>query len=264
MRNIKLTVEYDGTDYAGWQRQSLHQGITVQQQLEKALSTVFREKITVNGAGRTDSGVHALGQVANFYCHKPVPVTRVAMAVNHQLPEDIRVVEACEVPISFHSRFTSHTKRYRYLLEQQTQPSAFSHRYSWQIEEKLDMEAMRQGAVFLLGEHDFGNYTVSGVSAENFVRNISDLQIYEPAQSENFFPWQRLQQPIAIEVAANGFLYKMVRLIVCRLVSVGRHDLPSVAIKGFLDGSFKHNIRMAPPQGLMMVRVDYADGDIIG
>lgn len=259
MRNIKLTIEYDGTNYAGWQRQPLHQGITVQQQLEKALCTVFREQIVINGAGRTDSGVHALGQVANFYCHKPVPVERIVMATNHQLPQDIRLVEACEVPMSFHARFTSHTKRYRYLLEQQTQPSAFSHRYSWQLEEKLDIEAMRKGAEFLLGEHDFRNYTVAGVSAENFVRNISDLLIYEPQQIEQIFPWQRLQQPMVIEVAANGFLYKMVRLIVCRLVSVGRHDLPPEAIQGFLDGSFKQNIRMAPPQGLMMVRVNYLD-----
>ncbi|MEG1661612.1 MAG: tRNA pseudouridine(38-40) synthase TruA, partial [Clostridiales bacterium] len=258
--NVKLLIAYDGTAYAGWQRQPLRLGNTVQYQVEKALTTLFGEQISINGAGRTDSGVHALGQVANFYCRKPIPIERMVAAVNHQLPLDIRVLQAEEMPLGFHARYGAVSKRYRYLIEQGAQPTAFVHRYSWQMDPLLDIEAMVQGAAALIGQHDFRHYTVSGVSAVNFVRTISALQIMEPPVSEQEFPWQPLRQPLTIEISANGFLYRMVRMIVCRLVAVGLHQVPPEAIGDFLSGTLKRNIRMAPPQGLMLMEVGYGSG----
>ncbi len=258
MRNIKLTIEYDGTNYAGWQRQPLAQGMTIQYQVEKVLTSLFREQIVINGAGRTDSGVHALGQVANFYCHKPVPVERIVEAANHKLPPDIRVRQAEEVPMHFHARYGAVSKRYRYLLEQETAASAFANRFSWELPQALDVAAMRQGAAYLLGEHDFFHYAASGVSAERFVRTVTGLEISQPQRTGGFFPWQRLQQPVTIDVTANGFLYHMVRLITCRLVAVGLGQLPPQAIQDFLEGRLRRNIRMAPARGLMLMEVTYS------
>lgn len=257
-RNIKMTVAYDGTSYIGWQRQPASQGISIQQRLEEAVSFVLGHPVTIHGAGRTDAGVHAIGQITNFSCTKPLPIEKMAKVINNLLPPDIRVMEAVEVAHSFHARFTPHTKRYRYLLEQGCRCSPFAAHYSWQVPGPLNLNAMRQSAQVLLGEHDFRYYTLSGVSTKNFVRKIYHLDIYTPNQPQcPLFPWQELRAPLVIDVTGNGFLYKMVRLIVCRLVAVGQGRLPDQAISAFLHGELKENIPPAPSQGLFLEKIWY-------
>jgi len=257
MRNIRLRLAYDGTAYAGWQRQPLPQGMTVQYRLEQALSALFREQIVVTGAGRTDSGVHALGQTANFYCHKPVPVENIPLALNHKLPPDIRVLSAEEVPMSFHARYDAKSKTYRYLIQRQARANPFTYRYAWTMEEDLDAAAMRQGAGYLLGSHDSRHYAASGVSASHFVRNITELRIDEPPQPPTLFPWEYVCRPLTVTVTADGFLYRMVRLITCRLAAVGLGKIPPEAMADFLQGWPGPNIAMAPAQGLTLMEVEY-------
>ena len=256
-RNILLTVQYDGSNYVGWQRQPALHGPSVQQQVELALSQVFREQIVVAGAGRTDSGVHAWAQRCSFRAHTPVPLEKLPDILNRRLPGDIRISRAEQVPDSFHARFSPHRKRYRYVLSRGGAANAFNHRYAWFLEGSLDVPAMQEGAGYLLGSHDFLHYTVSGVSASDFVRTISALDVYEPEPQTPFFPWQELPAPLLIEVEADGFLYKMVRIIVGRLVAVGQGRIAPRAMAGYLDGSFDLNIPPAPPQGLQLLWVRY-------
>lgn len=258
-RNILLTIQYDGSNYVGWQRQPALHGPSVQQKIELALSQVFREQIVVAGAGRTDSGVHANGQRCTFRAHTPVPLEKLPEILNRRLPGDIRISKAEQVPDSFHARFTPHRKRYRYVLCQGGEANAFNYRYAWFLEAPCDLEAMQEGAAYLLGEHDFFHYTVSGVSASDFVRCISGLDVYRPTQVEASFPWQTMPDPILVEVEADGFLYKMVRIIVGRLVAVGQGKIPPAAMKGYLEGSFDLNIPPAPPQGLQLLWVRYQE-----
>lgn len=254
-QNIKLTVAYDGTAYHGWQRQK--NGISVQQTLERALSAVYGESIIVHGAGRTDAGVHAWGQTVSFRAHSPLPIERLPMVVNAQLPDDIRLREAEIAEHSFHARYSAKGKRYRYLIEQSPADNPFSGRYSWNVKTPLDIAAMEEAAACLMGEHDFRHYTTTAVSAENFVRTITALDIRPIEAGDGILPWRQLYRPLSVEVAANGFLYKMVRIIVGRLTAVGRGQLEPEKIAGFLDGSYWRNIPPAPAQGLMLMDVYY-------
>ena len=258
--NIRLTIAYDGNGYVGWQRQPEDKGISVQQRVEEAVSEMLDHPATITGAGRTDSGVHAFGQVANFTCDKPVPVEKIQTILNNILPDDIRIMEVGAAAPDFHARFTPHEKRYRYLIEQEPRVSAFANHYSWNVGEMLNIPAMQNAALALVGEHDFRNFTLSGVSATNFVRRISSVEIYEPYESKFYFPWQQLNSPLVIDVTGNGFLYKMVRLIVGRLVAVGQGRIPSRAIFGYLNGDFNENIAPAPAQGLYLDHIWY-EGD---
>lgn len=256
-QNILLTIQYDGSNYVGWQRQPANHGASVQQEIEQVLSQVFREQIVVAGAGRTDSGVHALGQRCTFRAHTPVPLEKLVNILNRRLPGDIRVTQAQQVADSFHARFSPHRKRYRYVLSQSGPANAFNYRYAWFLETPLDLSAMRAGGAYLVGKHDFFHYTVSGVSAEDFVRTIRAVDVYVPDLLTSCFPLQTIPNPILIEVEADGFLYKMVRIIVGRLVAVGQGKLPPQAMQGYLDGSFDRNIPPAPPQGLQLLWVEY-------
>lgn len=258
--NIKLTIAYDGAAYAGWQRQPAAQGISVQQKLEQALGDILGHPVTLHGAGRTDAGVHAWGQVAAFRCDKPLPVAKMAGVINHLLPEDIRVREAREAAPNFHPRFSPHLKTYRYLIEQGSRCSPFAGHYSWQLGNTLDIGRLRQEAEPLLGEHDFRHFTLTKVSATNFVRRIESISILCPAQPEGLmFPWQELASPLVIEVIGNGFLYKMVRLIVARLVAAGQDRLPEGALAAYLQGEIKANIPPAPAHGLYLQEINYVE-----
>ncbi len=253
--NILLTLEYDGSAYHGWQRQK--NSVSIQQTLEQALSAIYQQPVAVIGAGRTDAGVHAYGQRANFISPRPVPLAKLAGIVNAKLPPDIRVRQAEAVAADFHARYDAKGKLYRYLIEQGGPASAFTGRYSWQVGGPLDEAAMRAAAQYLLGRHDFRHFTVSGVSAVNFVRQIRRLELSQPPTGPGFFPWQRLQSPLVLEAAADGFLYKMVRIITGRLVAVGRGLLRPEQIRDFLAGSLDLHIPPAPPQGLMLMEVYY-------
>ena len=258
-RNLLLTLEYDGTNYLGWQRQPAYQGMSVQQRVEQALAEVLGQRVVVHGAGRTDAGVHALGQCCSFLCPTAVPLEKLPDILNHRLPGDIRVSRAREMGADFHARFSAQGKHYRYLIEQQAPASAFRGRFSWQLEEELDLEAMEQAAAYLVGEHDFRYFTVRGCESKTFIRCIHRLSLTRPPAGEGGFPWQGLRQPLALDAEGNGFLYKMVRIIMGRLVAVGRRRLPPQVMEDFLRGSGPPNIPPAPPQGLMLMEVKYPE-----
>ena len=257
-RNVLLTVEYDGTAYVGWQRQPSFQGVSVQQRLEEALSHILSHPVSVVGAGRTDAGVHALGQRCNFRCDKPLPLDRLPLILNHRLPPDIRVSRAEEVPAEFHARFCARGKHYRYLLERQAPPSAFGGRWSWQLEEEPDVGLMRQAAASLMGEHDFRHYTLAACETKTFTRTVTQLELTEPEEPvPPVAPLPALHRPIVLDIEGSGFLYKMVRLIAGRLVALGLGQLTPEEFAGFLDGSCQRNIPPAPAKGLTLMEVRY-------
>ena len=255
MSNIKLILQYDGSAYIGWQRQAAEHGVSVQQAVEEALKQVVGQSVVIHGAGRTDSGVHALAQAAHFSCPSAIPPQRLASALNNILPADIRVTMAKEVDDSFHARFSASGKRYRYLLATD-EPTAFNYRWFWPLKELPNEEPMRQSAAYLMGEHDFRHFTLRNSRATNFVRELRAIRIYRPQTQEN--PCC-LRQVLAIEVEGNGFLYKMVRLIVARMVAIGRGILPPAAMADFLAGQPPLRLPPAPPQGLMLMEVYYSD-----
>ncbi|MBQ2699014.1 MAG: tRNA pseudouridine(38-40) synthase TruA [Firmicutes bacterium] len=263
MTVIKLTIQYDGTNYIGWQRQPRGQGVSVQQAIEDVLEQLYGEHITLHGAGRTDSGVHAVGQCASFVPTKPLPVSRVAQAMNNLLPPDIRISSAVAEAEDFHARFSASGKHYRYIIEQQPSCNAFSYRYAWQLGEKLDVAAMREAAQYLLGSHDFRHFCAVGSPVKDFVRTIESLQLSEPDFSANDQLWRQMERPLVIDICGNGFLYKMVRFIVGRLVAVGRHEIKPQDMAAFLIGEVPKNISVAPALGLTLVEVRYC-GEKIG
>jgi tRNA pseudouridine38-40 synthase len=254
MRNFKLTLSYLGTHYAGWQSQPDRP--TVQDTLEAAILKLTGESLRVTASGRTDAGVHALGQVVNFRSetlHEPAVLVR---ALNAHLPFDVRVLEACEVPDSFHAIRNAVRKRYRYIVEDAQPANVFGLSTTWQVPTKLDDGAMRQAAKILLGEHDFASFQTSGSERETTVRTIYALEVERcPAVLTGDGPpldacW--------IEVEADGFLYNMVRNIVGTLVEVGRGAQPESWVADVLESRDRRRAgQAAPAQGLYLLRVVY-------
>lgn len=253
MVNIKLILQYDGSAYIGWQRQRMEHGQSVQQVVEDALALVVGRPVTIHGAGRTDSGVHALAQVAHFVCPVAIPTDKLPVALNNILPADIRITGAEEVDDSFHARFSARGKRYRYLLAAD-EPTAFNYRWYWFLKQLPQVEPMMRAASYLVGEHDFRHFTLSKSTAKNFTRELRTVCVYQPTKGELPCP---LNMALAIEVEGNGFLYKMVRLIAARMVAIGRGKLPPNAMKEYLTGRSLPSIPPAPPQGLMLMEVNY-------
>ncbi len=254
MVRIKLTIAYDGTDYCGWQRQA-NKSATVQQTIEDALASLLYQPITIHGAGRTDSGVHALGQVASFECCKPFPASNLQHALNNILPSDIRIISTEEAADDFHARYCAIGKRYIYLIDCNGQANAFNCRYGWHLPGKLDIKAMQQAAALLVGKHDYYHFSARGSNAKTTVRTIKSINIYQPNIIAPVFPWQYLHDPWVIEATADGFLYKMMRIISCRLIAVGQGIISLSDIGGYLDGSFNKNIQLAPAKGLLLANV---------
>ena len=253
MSKIKLILQYDGSAYIGWQRQAPQHGLSVQQAVEEAIERVIGQAVSLQGAGRTDSGVHALAQTAHFCCPTAIPLHKLKLAINNILPADIRVIAAQEAPDSFHARFSATGKRYRYLLAAD-QPNAFNFRWYWPLKQLPQQEPMRQAAACLIGQHDFRHFTLSNGRARTFVREIRDICIYKPAQQALPCP---LEQALAIEIEGSGFLYKMVRLITARLVAIGQGILPPQSMEDFLRGQPAQALPPAPPQGLTLMEMYY-------
>lgn len=221
MRNIRLTVEYDGRDFSGWQVQPDKR--TVQGEIEKALFILTGEKIRLIGSGRTDSGVHSRGQVANFKTESKIPEDKFYIALNTKLPEDIRVIKSEEVDINFHSRFDAKSKCYRYsIYNSEIAPSLFRD-YFCHVPYKLDIDKMKIEAEKFIGEHDFRSFMASNTDVKDTVRIIYDLKINQDGKK------------IYIDIAGNGFLYNMVRIMVGTLVDIGRGkinmDLEEIILK---------------------------------
>ena len=242
MRNLRLRIEYDGTEFHGFARQ---QGVrTVQGVLESVLTATLNEPIEVIGASRTDAGVHARGQVVNFYTSRPVPTARLATILNRRLPNDLKVLNAREVSARFHARFSAKSRVYRYSLYTGQHPSVWRIRYAWHLPRPLDCEAMQTALQAIVGEHDFRPYSVKLSTEQNTVRTL-------------YRGWVcPTRDGVRIEMEANGFLRGMVRLIVGDLAQVGSGALPADALAQRLR-TRQQATRMAPPQGLCLIRVKY-------
>lgn len=207
MKRIKLIVAYDGTNYCGWQTQI--NGITVEEVLNKTLSGLLKEDIRVIGASRTDSGVHALGNVAVFDTESKIPGDKFSFALNQRLPEDIRIQESCQVADDFHPRFCDTIKTYEYKILNRKFALPTERLYSAFVYYPLDVEKMQMAAAYLVGEHDFKSFCSSGSQVESTVRTITDISVAKHGEM------------ISIRVSGNGFLYNMVRIIVGTLMKIG-------------------------------------------
>lgn len=250
MRNIRLTLEYDGTAYAGWQVQD--NAPTVQGVLEEALGRLLKEPLRVIASGRTDAGVHALGQVANFRTGARVPLKGFVHGLNALLPRDVAVRVAADVPAEFDSRRSAVDKTYRYFLYRSPTPSAFGRRTSWQLPRPLDLAAMRAGASKLVGIRDFSAFRSAGCDAPHAVREIHELTLVERGEY------------LEVAVRGNAFLRNMVRIIVGTLVEVGGgRRAPESVAELLSEGDRTRAGATAPPQGLFLAEVRY-DTPVLG
>jgi len=244
MKNVKLVIEYDGTNFQGWQSQK--QGRTVQQEIEKALKIILKKEVKIYGSGRTDAGVHALGQTANFKEDFTIPVAKIPYALNSILPEDISIQSAQEVPEHFHARYSAIGKKYIYKIYHAPFRSALFRNYAYFIPEPLDIEKMRKASEYFIGKHDFIGFMASKSGVSDTVREIYALKIYDSKG------W------LTIEIKGNGFLYNMVRIIVGTLVEVGKNKIPLEHIPQIIrSGERKKAGPTAPPQGLYLAEVYY-------
>lgn len=251
MKRIKLTVAYDGTDYCGWQIQK--NGITVEEVLNRALSRLTGEEITVVGASRTDAGVHARGNVAVFDTDTRIPAERIVYAVNALLPEDVVVVRSEEVPAGWHPRKCVSVKTYEYRILNKEFPDPVRRRDTYFVSFSLDIERMRRAAEYLKGEHDFKSFCSAQTAVETTVRTIYDLDIKKEGES------------ITIRVRGNGFLYNMVRIIAGTLAGVGRGYFEPEDMERMLEAKDRTQAGVtAPPQGLTLVGIEYEKPDNSG
>lgn len=251
MKRIKLTVAYDGTDYCGWQIQK--NGITVEKVLNRALSRLTGEEITVVGASRTDAGVHARGNVAVFDTDTRIPAERIVYAVNALLPEDVVVVRSEEVPAGWHPRKCVSVKTYEYRILNKEFPDPVRRRDTYFVSFSLDIERMRRAAEYLKGEHDFKSFCSAQTAVETTVRTIYDLDIKKEGEI------------ITIRVRGNGFLYNMVRIIAGTLAGVGRGYFEPEDMERMLEAKDRTQAGVtAPPQGLTLVGIEYEKPDNSG
>ena len=244
MKRVKLTIAYDGTNYCGWQVQP--NGITVEEVLNKALQKLTGEEILVIGASRTDSGVHALGNVAVFDTKTTIPADKIAMALNQRLPEDIVITKSEEVPLDFHPRYCDCSKTYEYHIINTRIPVPTKRLTNYFVSYELDFDKMRQAASYLVGEHDFVSFCNVRTDVENTVRTITALDILQNGEE------------VTIRITGNGFLYNMVRIIVGTLIRVGRGFYEPEKLKEFLEAKDRKAAGVtAPAHGLMLMEIKY-------
>jgi len=244
VQNFKITVQYDGTNYHGWQMQT--NGRTVQGELTKALSLLDHRPVTVYGAGRTDAGVHAEGQVANFFFEREFEPDLLRDAINGNLDRDIRVQEVVPVSDAFNARYSAKQKTYRYRVWTGQVVSPFEHRYVHHYSAGLDVAEMQRAAALLIGTHDFTAFTVASSDAEDHVRTLIGLDIFQHPNE------------LSIVASADGFLRYMVRTIAGTLLEVGRGKRTATSLAATLESLDRANAGpSAPANGLTLVRVDY-------
>lgn len=269
MRTLKLTVAYDGTRFVGWQRQA--GGESIQGLLEAALARVEGAPVSVQGAGRTDAGVHALGQVASVRVACTHDAATLTRAVNAQLPGDVRVLAIEQAPDDFHARFSARSKEYRYQIERRPIASPFARAYAWHLPAPLDLEAMRASAAALVGTHDFAAFHSTGSETRSTVRTVtrSELTPGDPVGATHASPivgthaspivgTTHASPLLVYEVAGDGFLRHMVRAIVGTLVEVGRGRRTPDSVASLVAGGTRGDAGpTAPAHGLFLVRVVY-------
>lgn len=246
MRNIKLTIAYDGTNYHGFQTQKGSGLNTIQETLEKALSILTKEKITVTGSGRTDAGVHARGQVVNFYSNTRIPIERFPLAANSLLPASIVVKDAEDVSPEFHARFQAKRKTYCYTIYNERVMDPFWCYYAYHVPVDLDIDEMGKACTFFMGSHNFRGFCASDTVVKDFVRTIDHCSITREGPLVRF------------TVAGDGFLYNMVRIMAGTVLEVGKKKRRAEEVREIL----RQGQRVAagatlPPQGLCLLSVEY-------
>lgn len=247
MRTLKLTLAYDGTRFVGWQRQAT--GESIQGLLEAVLARIEGSPVTVHGAGRTDAGVHALGQVASVQVACTHDTVTLARALNAQLPPDIRVCSVEEAAPGFHARFGARAKTYRYQIRNAPVVSPFERAYVWHVPEPLHLDAMNRAAAMLVGTHDFAAFRSVGQETASTVRTVRRSALAREASGL-----------LTYEIEGDGFLRHMVRAIVGTLVEIGRgwRGQDAAVMAALLEGRRREDAgATAPARGLFLVRVDY-------
>jgi len=245
MRNIKIVIEYDGTKYKGWQRLGDSDN-TVQHKIEAVLSKMAEENIEITASGRTDAGVHATNQVANFRTESSMSDHKIRSYCYEYLPEDIVVKSVQEVDLNFHARYNAKAKKYVYNICNNKAHNVFNRKYEYHIPQSLNIENMRRAAEFLIGEHDFQSFTTLKSKKKSTVRNIYTINIVNEGGN------------IEISIQGNGFIKNMVRLIVGTLVEVGLGERTVAEINDILDKKErKYSGHIAPAKGLFLEEVNY-------
>ena len=245
MPNFKITIEYDGSAYHGWQRQA--EDRTIQGEIEKALMTMTGDRITVIGSGRTDAGVHALNQTANFRCATSLTPEVFLKGLNSLLPEDIVITSCKVVPEKFHARYDVKSKVYHYRILNRWLPVAISRQYAWHIRKKLDVSAMQEALRWIIGSHDFKAFEGSGSPRASSVRSIINADIVKTDDDY-----------LVLKIEGDGFLKFMVRNIVGTLVDVGLDKITSDDFKRILVSKDRNLAGItAPPHGLFLIEVKY-------
>lgn len=244
MKNIKLLLEYDGSNYCGWQRQK--NGVSIEETVETAIKKIALEDIKLIGSSRTDAKVHAKGQAANFYTSSSIPVERLPYAINSKLPWDITVVDAIEVPMEFHSRYSCKGKKYSYKILNRKFPSPLLRNYACYCPFDLDLKAMKAAAKCFLGTNDFSAFRSTGSSVKTSVRTIKNVELLKD------------NDMIIMYIEADGFLYNMVRIIAGTLIEVGMGKIPYENIPAIIYGKDRKLAgKTAPPQGLCLEKIYY-------
>ncbi len=252
-RNILLTIKYDGSNYFGWQKQE--NVSSVQGTIEKAVSQAMKiGEVELKGTSRTDTGVHALRYPAAFIIDVPIPVDNIKKALNGRLPEDIRIIDAKEMPLDFHPRFEAKKKTYIYRLIVGAEKNPFERNYSYQIDTELDLEKMKFAAKEMIGKRDFASFqSAGGTPRKSTVREIFDIDI--EIIERNTFDGKEVK----ISVTGDGFLYNMVRIIVGTLVDVGRGKIDPKEIRDIIEYKDRKNAgHTAPPMGLYLSQVFFS------
>jgi len=269
MRNIRLTIAYDGTDYVGWQVQP--NGPSVQTTVESAIAKLTGETTRLQAAGRTDSGVHALGQVANFSSRCAIPCANIRAGLQTFLPDDIVVRDVEDVSSDFHATYSATKKRYRYVIFNSGVPDPFVRRYAWRVPADLDSEAMHDAAQHLVGTHDFRCFESHFPNRATSVRTVSEAvvgrhagwPVWNQPDSLNEKPCAE-GQFIWFEIVADGFLYNMVRAIMGTLIKVGRNVWQPEAVHDIIQGGDRAAAgETAPACGLYLVDVSYENGGLL-
>lgn len=249
MKRVRIVVAYDGTNYCGWQVQP--NGITVEEVLNKKISALTGEDIHIIGASRTDSGVHALGNVAVFDTESRIPGDRMAYALNQKLPDDIVIVKSDEVSLDWHPRYQNEiTKTYEYHIYNAKTPNPMKRHHSTFVSYELDVDKMEEAARYLVGEHDFVSFCNIRTNVEDTVRTVYSIEFLQH------------ESEITMRITGNGFLYNMVRIIAGTLIRVGRGYYPPEKVKEILETKERTEAGVtAPPNGLVLVKIDYGENE---
>ena len=246
MRNIKITIEYDGKDFNGWQKQP--EKLNIQGEIERAIEIITKEKVNLIGSGRTDAGVNALNQIANFKIENDISIEKIPYALNSQLKKSIRVKKAEVVDDRFNSRYNAKKKTYIYTINNSEQGTAIYRYMQYHYPIKLDENKMNEAAKYFIGEHDFKAFKASGTSSKSSVRTIYEAKVVREGEL------------IKIILTGNGFLYNMVRIIAGTLVEVGEGKINPEDVKNIIDSRDRKNAgRTLPPTGLCLYNVEYGE-----